>query len=313
MTNMKLVIIFVFISSCIVFTIAEDIVCKKRMKTTVQVAAGESFSFKTQAGRQYMPGTKCVAKYKKSSSCKSMRFSCSKFSVKNKTPNCSRGDRMVVVADGEIKRFCQENAPDVTTSGDLRVLFITNKAKQSSGAECSVECAPEIDGLGSCAGCVQEAQVSPLIQNLAKFAVNHQDFPSLAASSCSETVQVLDVSTQVVAGTNYFLTLKISTRFGPNCSDIITSICGGVNIFHPLPVYCQGAADNCDQLLNSDNIICTDTSTQPASPPAPAFPSCLCPALFAPVCAEDGQTYGNSCSAACQGSKTRCSGECPCQ
>merc|ERR1712128_185977 len=41
-------------------------------------------------------------------------------------------------------------------------------------------------------------------------------------------------------------------------------------------------------------------------------PSCICPAVFSPVCGADGQTYSNTCTAACGGSKVACEGECPC-
>merc|ERR1712128_295910 len=49
--------------------------------------------------------------------------------------------------------------------------------------------------------------------------------------------------------------------------------------------------------------VCANTTTEP---------SCICPAVFLPVCGADGQTYSNTCTAACGGSKVACEGECPC-
>ncbi|MFZ4734855.1 MAG: Kazal-type serine protease inhibitor domain-containing protein [Bradymonadia bacterium] len=39
-------------------------------------------------------------------------------------------------------------------------------------------------------------------------------------------------------------------------------------------------------------------------------PVCICPAVFAPVCGEDGQTYGNACEAECAAVPVAYDGEC---
>lgn len=39
---------------------------------------------------------------------------------------------------------------------------------------------------------------------------------------------------------------------------------------------------------------------------------CICPAVFAPVCGDDGNDYGNECEANCDGAKVACDGSCPC-
>eukprot|EP00091_Calanus_sinicus_P012595 TRINITY_DN28258_c0_g1_i1.p1 TRINITY_DN28258_c0_g1~~TRINITY_DN28258_c0_g1_i1.p1 ORF type:complete len:183 (+),score=45.96 TRINITY_DN28258_c0_g1_i1:38-550(+) len=151
---------------------------------------------------------------------------------------------MVVVADGKAKRFCQRNPPNITTSEDLKVVFLSNKGGQSSGAECLVQCQETSDTTGpvSCPGCPSEAQISPFIQKLATFAVNQPQFRLLLNSSCGQDlkVRVLDAATQVVAGTNYILTLEVSAMVGAGCDQVETSICSNVVIFRPLPVFCQG-------------------------------------------------------------------------
>lgn len=308
----------------VVYVTSQDLVCKRRTKTTIQVGAGDSFSFKTQEGRQYKPRSRCVAKYKKSSSCSSLRLSCSKFSIRNRSPSCSRGDRLAVIVGGEATRYCQVTPPNMTFPGDLRLVFVSNKAGQSSGAECTVECTDGPGGnsgltTGGCPGCPQAVEVSDLVKELAIFAANHPQFPLLSncsTSSTSREVEVLDVSTQVVAGTNYFLTLEVSTKSGPHCDMLISKICRNVVIFRPLPVHCQGAPSSCDVLTRPEDIICMRGSVKPVHTDEGADgagdANCICPALHAPVCAEDGQTYSNQCSAACRGLKTVCTGDCPC-
>ncbi|XP_028161243.1 leech-derived tryptase inhibitor C-like [Ostrinia furnacalis] len=38
--------------------------------------------------------------------------------------------------------------------------------------------------------------------------------------------------------------------------------------------------------------------------------ACICPAVFDPVCATNGQTYSNSCQLGCAGAKLKHKGAC---
>jgi len=102
--------------------------------------------FRTQAGRTYAPNTKCFATYKRKSSCPELKFSCSKFDIYNKHPKCKGKDVLQVLANGKKKSYCRRNGPDVTTTGKtLKVSFLSDRRKQSSGAVCTLECVSPVE------------------------------------------------------------------------------------------------------------------------------------------------------------------------
>merc|ERR1711915_917852 len=43
-----------------------------------------------------------------------------------------------------------------------------------------------------------------------------------------------------------------------------------------------------------------------------AISSCACAKIYAPVCGEDKNNYGNPCLAECAGTNAACIGKCPC-
>merc|ERR1719334_420114 len=119
----------------------KDIVCSDDLRESVEVNQGETFSYKTQAGKKYSPKTSCSVSYRPGKECDEIKFACSEFNLKNKdSKNCKKGDKMIVVADGDKKFFCGKKSPVVKASSSLRVVFSTNKRKQSTGGVCTVTC-----------------------------------------------------------------------------------------------------------------------------------------------------------------------------
>jgi len=316
--DMRRILCLIFLpSSFLYLASADDVVCTKRMREVVTIDEGDVFSFKTQAGPRYASKSRCVVTYKTGPSCSSINFSCSKFDLNSKKKSCKGGDKMIILADGKKKLYCKKSPPNVTTSNTLKVVFTSNKKTVARGAVCTAKCAytaagppaPGPTGPISCPGCPSQTQVTPEIENLAKFAANHQQFPLLKSSDCGKdlSVKVVNASSQVVAGTNYFLTLAVSATVGEKCDRVSSFICTNVVVFRPLPFQCTGDAGSCDQLTRPEGIKCT------ADPPKPPPSSCICPALFAPVCTSNGQTFSNHCSARCQGFVKICDGPCPCK
>ncbi len=69
------------------------------------------------------------------------------------------------------------------------------------------------------------------------------------------------------------------------------------------------APDDCNTCVcEAGGWACTEMACEPP-------PDCLCPAVYAPVCGADGQTYGNACEAGCAEVEVEaegtCDGACP--
>merc|ERR1712212_848073 len=144
--EMKSLLFFVLVVH-VLYVAADDVTCKKKGKfsKTITIGSGDSYSFNTQAKKKYGGNVKCSVTYKRGSSCPKIRFSCSDFNIDNKKSKCSgkTGDRMMIQEQGskKSKSYCKKKSPDVsTTSKFLKVSFISNKKKHSTGAECRIEC-----------------------------------------------------------------------------------------------------------------------------------------------------------------------------
>jgi len=85
----------------------------------------------------------------------------------------------------------------------------------------------------------------------------------ITGRSCShaQLVEILEVESQVVAGTNYRLKLRLQAKEGPGCRNTVEKICENIVVFKPLPNTCFGG--NCLELSERNNIRCNTLNPLP--------------------------------------------------
>merc|ERR1719250_422705 len=143
---MKVLIVLVSVLAC---AVAQNVVCGKgTTNKEVTVEDKKTYTFKTQKGKKYPGNTKCTVNYKMGSTCAKMSFSCTKFSMKNNDKKkCMKGDKLTITANGKSKSYCKPKPkPKVSSTGDLSVVFTSDKKKSAAGAVCKVKC---IEAAGS--------------------------------------------------------------------------------------------------------------------------------------------------------------------
>merc|ERR1711981_1488356 len=111
-----------------------------------------------------------------------------------------------------------------------------------------------------CKGCSEESPVTAEITNIATTATSLLAATS-AGAGCSQLnlVEVVSAETQVVAGTNYILSLKLATNCGTNCGTT------NIVVHKPLPDDCQ-ADDGCLEIISQEDISCTEPQAQVVTP-----------------------------------------------
>merc|ERR1711931_265305 len=149
--NMKVLAVLVSVVAC---AAAQNVVCGKGSSTNKEVTVEDkkTYTFKTQKGKKYPGNTECTVKYKMGDSCAKMSFVCNKFNTNNKDKKkCMKGDKLTVTANGKPKAYCKTKKPKVSSTGDISVVFTSDKKKSGSGAICKVKCT-EAAGSGTGTG-----------------------------------------------------------------------------------------------------------------------------------------------------------------
>merc|ERR1711942_410032 len=149
--NMKVLIVLVSVVAC---AVAQNVVCGKgTTNKEVTVEDKKTYTFKTQKGKKYLANTKCTVNYKMGDSCKKMSFACTKIGLKG-DKKCKRGDKLTVTANGKSKSYCKPKPkPKVSSTGDLSVVFTSDKKQSAAGAVCKVRCIEASSVSTGCSGC----------------------------------------------------------------------------------------------------------------------------------------------------------------
>merc|ERR1719167_778843 len=118
---------------------------------------------------------------------------------------------------------------------------------------------PDIDGppRGFCAGCPEDSEVDLEVNQVAGYAASQLAGVAAVANQCNHAnlIEVVNVQKQVVAGTNFILTLKMTTKSGPDCEILDTRVCSNIVAHKPLPFNCQ-SDDMCIEIIRQDEISC---------------------------------------------------------
>merc|ERR1711970_1185124 len=143
--SMKVLVVLVSVVAC---ASAQNVVCGKGSSTNKEVTVEDkkTYTFKTQKGKKYPGNTECTVKYKMGDSCAKMSFVCNKFNTNNKDKKkCTKGDKLTVTANGKPKAYCKTKKPKVSSTGDISVVFTSDKKKSGSGAICKVKCTEAVE------------------------------------------------------------------------------------------------------------------------------------------------------------------------
>merc|ERR1712002_750390 len=138
--NMRAVLAVVL--ACCAAVGAQNVVCKKGTSSnTVTIEDGKGYTFKTQKGKNYLGNTNCALEYKMGSTCTKMSFSCTKFNTNNRDKKrCKKGDKMTITVGSKARVYCKTKKPRVSSAGDIKVVFYSDKRGSASGAICKVRC-----------------------------------------------------------------------------------------------------------------------------------------------------------------------------
>jgi hypothetical protein len=123
---------------------------------------------------------------------------------------------------------------------------------------------PEILPQGSCPGCPASAPITPEIKMVAAHgAKKFVGYSKLTGDECDHVKlrEILDVKTQVVAGTNYIFSMILDIKAGPNCETKTKRTCSNIYIHKPLTCRTKEDLKTCLQVIRDHEIRCEDEDT----------------------------------------------------
>jgi len=107
---------------------------KGKTRKVVKVSKGKVYTFDTNKASKYGPNVNCLATYKRTSKCKTMKLSCSKFSL-------AGGDSLRVIRGKNRKTYKGSSRPSLSTSAKtMKLFFKSNRKAHGAGATCNVTC-----------------------------------------------------------------------------------------------------------------------------------------------------------------------------
>jgi hypothetical protein len=133
--------------------------------------------------------------------------------------------------------------------------------------ELSVPELPAFPGMGGVPGGFSSEALSPEVKKIAAATAKDHliTVPQVTGVMCehAQLLEILDASSQVVAGTNYRLSLRLRAKSGPMCSDSMERYCKNIMVHQPLAFNCQNADPlKCLELINVDEIQCFETEEE---------------------------------------------------
>ncbi len=123
---------------------------------------------------------------------------------------------------------------------------------------------PIIGGGGGVPGGFSSKPLTPKLKKIAATAAKDHlvSVAQVTGVLCehAQLIEVIDATSQVVAGTNYKFSMKLRAKSGPMCQDSMDRYCKNIMIHEPLSVNCQNSDPlKCLELLNADEIECYET------------------------------------------------------
>jgi len=114
---------------------------------------------------------------------------------------------------------------------------------------------------GGCPGCPSPQPITPEIKMVAAHgAKKFSGYSQLTGGECEHVKlnEILDVKTQVVAGTNYIFSMKLDIKSGPNCETKTQRTCSNIHIHKPLTCRTKEDLKTCLEIIRDNGIKCGD-------------------------------------------------------